>query len=64
MNKKLLEGTLRDIENVLKDHYNTEEQIGVVSGLTGLSLFQFYYARYLNQEEPEEMGVKFLELCG
>lgn len=62
--KKKLEETLKAIDSLLRNQYVDEEDIGVISGLTGLSLFQFYYARYLNEESSEEFGIKYLELCG
>lgn len=61
MNKELLEKNLKKINEIIKIKYKNENQIGVLSGLSGISLFQFYYSKYLGVDTHADMGMKILE---
>ncbi|MHA7055677.1 lanthionine synthetase C family protein [Aquimarina sp. M1] len=56
-NIEILKHKLKDIHNVLKENYIKTEHIGVLSGVSGISLFQFYYARFLEDEVIADIGV-------
>lgn len=43
--KKQLNIKLKEIDSVLSVNYSLNTQLGVLSGGSGLSLFQFYYAQ-------------------
>ncbi|MFD2563785.1 lanthionine synthetase C family protein [Aquimarina rubra] len=48
---------LKEIQNILKENQNHKEHIGVLSGISGISLFQFYYARFVEDEKIADIGV-------
>jgi lantibiotic modifying enzyme len=61
MNKEIIELKLKEIDKIIKNEYKNEEDIGVLTGLSGLMLFQFYYSKYLNINENADLGVNILE---
>ena len=40
--------------------YPAATNLGVLSGIFGISLFQFYYSRFSNKEGPGNMGVDII----
>ena len=54
--KVLLFQKLEEINNILKNNFNKED-IGVLAGASGISLFHFYYAKLLNDNEISDTGV-------
>ncbi|WP_299315140.1 lanthionine synthetase C family protein [uncultured Aquimarina sp.] len=54
--KALLFQKLEEINNILKNSFNKED-IGVLSGASGISLFHFYYAELLNDNKIADAGV-------
>ena len=64
MKKELLEEKLHSINEVLKKEYVNEKEIGILAGLSGISLFHFYYSKYFNKSENQDIGIKILEQCG
>jgi lantibiotic modifying enzyme len=57
LNSKLLE-----IYAILKEqHYS--DNLGVLTGLTGLALFHFYYSRFANNDDSSEIGVEIITEC-
>ncbi len=58
--KERLEKKLEEISIILKDSYNKESQIGVFSGTSGISLFFFYYAKYLDNDSYSDIGVEII----
>jgi lantibiotic modifying enzyme len=63
MNKELLEKKLKEIDQIIKSKYTEETQIGVLAGLAGISLFQFYDSKYLDIDDPADIGVEMLTNC-
>lgn len=59
--KETLEVKLMEINNVLKEKYILEKNVGVLEGLSGIALFQFYYAKYTNNDEFADLGQVTLE---
>jgi len=55
--KSLVEKKLKEIYDVLKDVDMQDMHLGVLSGISGISLFQFYYSRLIEEEEPADLGV-------
>lgn len=49
----VLHDKLKQIDQILKNKTLQEKHIGVLSGISGISLFQFYYARFLGEEDAE-----------
>jgi lantibiotic modifying enzyme len=63
MNKELLEKKLKEIDQIIKEKYKDETQIGVLAGLAGISLFEFYYSKYLDIDDHADVGVEMLTDC-
>lgn len=63
MNKHLLEAKLAEINTVIRKEYTNEEHIGLISGLSGMVLFQFYYSKYLDIEDHADFGTHILGHC-
>jgi len=60
--KSVLLDKLEEISSILSDNYKTTEHVGVLSGLSGISLFQFYYAKLTEEESHADMGVEMISL--
>ena len=63
MNKELLEKKLKEIHQIIQDKRSEETQIGVLAGLSGISLFEFYYSKYLDIDDHADIGVEMLTEC-
>lgn len=63
MNKELLEKKLKEIDQIIKSKYKEESQIGVLAGLSGIALFEFYYSKYLDIDDHADIGVEMLTDC-
>ncbi|MCD2258058.1 lanthionine synthetase C family protein [Psychroserpens luteolus] len=63
MNKHLLEAKLAEISKIIETEYINEEHIGLMSGLSGMALFQFYYSKYLDIEDNANFGANILSHC-
>nr|WP_299388526.1 lanthionine synthetase C family protein [Allomuricauda sp.] len=59
--KKKLEEKLDEIVKITQQVYHNEEHIGVLHGISGIALFLFYYARYLNTNTLTETATNILE---
>lgn len=60
LNTSQLEEKLKEIYNVLKHVDLKDQHHGVLAGLSGISLFQFYYSRLTEEEEPADIGVDLI----
>ncbi|WP_452600534.1 lanthionine synthetase C family protein [Pontimicrobium sp. MEBiC06410] len=60
MTKKIIETKLKEIDEIIKKEYRNENNIGVISGLSGMALFQFYYSKYLDTPDNANFGVTIL----
>ncbi len=58
--KETLEPQLVRIAEIIKDDYSKSEHIGLLSGRSGLALFQFYCAKYFDDDSYAEVGVEIL----
>ncbi|WP_298542115.1 lanthionine synthetase C family protein [uncultured Aquimarina sp.] len=54
---EILKEKLKEIHHILKENYADKEHLGVLSGISGISLFQFYYARFVEDEQIADIGV-------
>jgi len=63
MQKKNLEKKLKEIDEIIKSHYKQTEHTGVLAGLSGISLFQFYYSKYLDINSNADIGVEIISTC-
>jgi len=61
--KKNLEKKLREIDLLIKEHYDETQHTGVLAGLSGISLFQFYYSKYLDINTNADIGVDIISKC-
>ncbi len=55
-----LELTLSEINETLRFKYKYEKNIGVLEGLSGIALFQFYYAKYTDNDAYADWGQESL----
>ena len=60
LNKTTLETKLKEIDLSLRDNYQSNDNIGVLSGISGVALFQFYYSKYTEQEINADLGAKIV----
>ena len=58
-----LKRKLQGINKVLDQHSNDCEGIGLYTGLSGLILFKFYYARLMNDETYAQEGFEMIQRC-
>lgn len=56
----LLTKKLNQINRAVQDNYQKEDQIGVLSGLTGLAIFQFYYSKLYEDQTSADIGSEML----
>ncbi|WP_378180747.1 lanthionine synthetase C family protein [Aquimarina sp. SS2-1] len=54
---QILSKKLKEIHSILQENYQHSDHIGVLSGISGISLFQFYYARFIEDEQIADIGV-------
>lgn len=54
---------LQEINNVIKEEISKENDIGVLNGLSGIALFQFYYSQYLDSEHIYDDALNTLQKC-
>ena len=61
MNKEYyLREKLKEIDRILRDEYQNSTDIGVLSGVSGIAIFQFYYAQFLQKEHHKDVGADIL----
>jgi len=60
-NKLELENKLKEISTILKKEYKSNDQLGVLAGISGIALFHFYYSKYLDTDKHADTGVDILE---
>ena len=54
--QKLLLEKLKQIDTAITNNYKKNTNLGVLAGISGISLFHFYYAKFLNKQEPADVG--------
>lgn len=54
---------LDEINNILKETKDLPKQAGLLSGMAGIILFQFYYAKFKNDDELANLALNNLENC-
>lgn len=55
-----LEKKLEQIAVILRNRYKSIDNVGVMTGVSGIALFQFYYSKYLNRNEYAELGSEMI----
>ncbi|MFZ6014227.1 MAG: lanthionine synthetase C family protein [Bacteroidota bacterium] len=63
IDKRIINKKLEDICEIVSSLYGRQYNLGVLNGVSGLSLFQFYYARYVDQEAPAALGTQTIVNC-
>ena len=61
--KKLLLKKLKEIDNSIRLNYYNEELTGVLAGTAGISMFQFHYSKYLDNDKHATLATEILESC-
>jgi len=54
---------LKEIYLAIADHHHTVNEIGVLSGLSGIALFLYEYAQFTDSLAPAELGEDLLATC-
>ncbi len=62
-NESLLNEKLKEINSILQWQYTTVADVGVMAGLSGIALFQFYYSKYLDVDEHSDIGIEMISNC-
>ncbi|MBC74168.1 MAG: hypothetical protein CMH47_18255 [Muricauda sp.] len=52
--------TLDDISEIIVSKYTSQTELGVLAGLSGLAMFQFYYSKYLEDGDSSNIGLEML----
>ena len=58
-----LKNKLGEINKDLLENYSKVNNVGVLSGLSGISLFFFYCSRFLKDDDLFDMGITAIEDC-
>ena len=58
--KAILENKLKEIDTIIKSQFENEAHLGVLAGLSGMALFQFYYSKYLDTDSNANVGVAII----
>ncbi|NQX84954.1 MAG: hypothetical protein HRT67_03460 [Flavobacteriaceae bacterium] len=61
LHEKTLLRKLAEINKNIEEKYYEEIDLGLFSGLSGVILFQFYYANFLNDKKNYDAGIKTIE---
>ncbi|UOY07575.1 hypothetical protein L0P88_03240 [Muricauda sp. SCSIO 64092] len=62
MNNQHLKSKLQEINSVISKEYKSIDQIGVLSGLSGVALFSYHYSRYILNRVENKVGEDIIEL--
>lgn len=57
-----IEKVLKSIRNQIKEYHQEQEHIGVLSGLSGISIFLFHYSEFLQDNEVANEATELIEL--
>ncbi|WP_422860341.1 lanthionine synthetase C family protein [Flagellimonas sp. S174] len=58
-----LEEKLETISAEIQNGYRQEESLGILTGVSGMALFQFYYAKYKGDDSIADLGVDMVSYC-
>lgn len=61
--KEQLKIQLEEISRTIKNSYTQEKDIGILEGISGCALFQFYYSKYLNIDTQADYGIEMISTC-
>jgi len=61
--KKVLEKQVRQIAKICSKKYMSLENIGVLTGQSGIALFFFYCSKYFDDDSFSETGVEIISSC-
>ncbi|MDY8137085.1 lanthionine synthetase C family protein [Aquimarina sp. 2201CG5-10] len=60
ISRKKLEKKLAEVYEITKNDFEKSKHVGVLSGISGVSLFQFYYAKFLDNDEYADVGAEVI----
>lgn len=58
--QKTIHSKLEEINQLINENYSEIPEIGVLTGISGMALFHFYYSKYSNSNNYEDMGLEIL----
>ena len=54
---------LEKISLLLNRNYKDETSLGILAGVSGMAVFQFYYSKYLNKDQYSDIGAEMITYC-
>ncbi len=60
---EILKKQLNNISTILQERYREISDVGVVAGISGMALFQFYYSKYLDVDTHADIGAEMISHC-
>ncbi|WP_394748730.1 lanthionine synthetase C family protein [Spongiimicrobium salis] len=51
---------VQEIDRILRKEYKRTSDIGIMTGISGIALFQFYYSRYIDSNECAEIATEMI----
>ncbi|MGB5821925.1 MAG: lanthionine synthetase LanC family protein [Saonia sp.] len=54
---------LKNITDIIQSKYKDVPDLGVITGISEMSLFQFYYSKYLDVDQYANLGVEMISYC-
>lgn len=61
--RKTIEDQVLNLADLIRKNYSQMEHIGVLGGKSGLALFEFYCAKYFNDDNWADVGEEILISC-
>ncbi|GAA0715258.1 hypothetical protein GCM10009430_09470 [Aquimarina litoralis] len=58
--ESILLDKLEKISAILSENYTDNQHVGVLSGISGIALFQFYYAKFTDNDAHADVGVDMI----
>ncbi|WP_299894168.1 lanthionine synthetase C family protein [uncultured Aquimarina sp.] len=58
--ESILLDKLEKISAILSENYTDNQHVGVLSGISGIALFQFYYAKFTENDAHADVGVDMI----
>jgi len=61
--KPFLNEKLNEISYILQKQYKDASDVGVLTGISGIALFHFYYSKYLDLDTYADIGAEMISYC-
>ncbi|KAA2218523.1 lanthionine synthetase C family protein [Maribacter flavus] len=61
--EKYLQKHLSEISLIIEREYKSMQDVGILGGISGCALFQFYYAKFLDSDYHSNLGIDIVAYC-